>query len=146
MADYGCDMLNVPFPFFKAVYLCLSVCVYVCISMCVWVCALQFVMAAGGLPGTRATDCVTKVAISISCENLLDMDTFSKSDPLCVLLMNSSGPHWCEVSRFKDCSANVSTCCESKECLTDSMCKKVPDCETSVSVLDWPDRENQELP
>uniref|UniRef100_A0AAQ5XMM4 C2 domain-containing protein n=1 Tax=Amphiprion ocellaris TaxID=80972 RepID=A0AAQ5XMM4_AMPOC len=46
-----------------------------------------------------ATDCVTKVALSISCENLLDMDTFSKSDPLCVLLMNTSGPHWCEIGR-----------------------------------------------
>uniref|UniRef100_A0AAQ4PJ12 Copine-3 n=1 Tax=Gasterosteus aculeatus aculeatus TaxID=481459 RepID=A0AAQ4PJ12_GASAC len=45
------------------------------------------------------TDCVTKVALSVSCENLLDMDTFSKSDPLCVLLMNSSGPHWCEIGR-----------------------------------------------
>uniref|UniRef100_A0A3Q3WEB0 Copine-3 n=1 Tax=Mola mola TaxID=94237 RepID=A0A3Q3WEB0_MOLML len=46
-----------------------------------------------------ASDCVTKVALSISCENLLDMDAFSKSDPLCVLLMNSSGPHWCEIGR-----------------------------------------------
>uniref|UniRef100_A0A8C3ALX4 Copine-3 n=1 Tax=Cyclopterus lumpus TaxID=8103 RepID=A0A8C3ALX4_CYCLU len=44
-------------------------------------------------------DCMTKVALSVSCENLLDMDAFSKSDPLCVLLMNSSGPHWCEIGR-----------------------------------------------
>uniref|UniRef100_A0AAQ5ZUA5 C2 domain-containing protein n=1 Tax=Amphiprion ocellaris TaxID=80972 RepID=A0AAQ5ZUA5_AMPOC len=56
-------------------------------------------MAAVAAPGPRATDCVTKVALSISCENLLDMDTFSKSDPLCVLLMNTSGPHWCEIGR-----------------------------------------------
>ncbi|XP_073344243.1 copine-3-like isoform X2 [Pagrus major] len=56
-------------------------------------------MAAVGTAGPRATDCVTKVAISVSCANLLDMDAFSKSDPLCVLLMNSSGPHWCEIGR-----------------------------------------------
>lgn len=58
-------------------------------------------MAAVGSPGPKVPECVTKVALSISCENLLDMDAFSKSDPLCVLLMNSSGPHWCEVSVFK---------------------------------------------
>uniref|UniRef100_A0A674P3E7 Copine-3 n=1 Tax=Takifugu rubripes TaxID=31033 RepID=A0A674P3E7_TAKRU len=45
------------------------------------------------------TDCVTKVALSVSCQNLLDKDHFSKSDPLCVLLLNTSGPHWCEVGR-----------------------------------------------
>ncbi len=55
-------------------------------------------MATFGSTGLKATDCVTKVAVSISCENLLDMDAFSKSDPLCVLLMNSSGPYWSEVS------------------------------------------------
>ncbi|KAI3355082.1 hypothetical protein L3Q82_017957 [Scortum barcoo] len=59
----------------------------------------QAVMAAVGNVGSRLTDCVTKVALSISCDNLLDRDTFSKSDPLCVLLMNSSGPHWCEIGR-----------------------------------------------
>nr|XP_040023030.1 copine-3-like isoform X1 [Gasterosteus aculeatus aculeatus]XP_040023031.1 copine-3-like isoform X1 [Gasterosteus aculeatus aculeatus] len=56
-------------------------------------------MAAVASSGPKVTDCVTKVALSVSCENLLDMDTFSKSDPLCVLLMNSSGPHWCEIGR-----------------------------------------------
>nr|XP_046226533.1 copine-3-like isoform X2 [Scatophagus argus] len=63
-------------------------------------------MASVGTPGPRAPDCVTKVAVSISCENLLDMDAFSKSDPLCVLLMNTSGPHWCEIGRtekIKNC-------------------------------------------
>ncbi|XP_056868149.1 copine-3-like isoform X1 [Takifugu flavidus] len=49
--------------------------------------------------GPKPTDCVTKVALSVSCQNLLDKDHFSKSDPLCVLLMNTSGPHWCEVGR-----------------------------------------------
>ncbi|CAG5895592.1 unnamed protein product [Menidia menidia] len=56
-------------------------------------------MAASRAQGPGATDCVTKVALSISCENLLDMDTFSKSDPLCVLLMNPTGQHWCEIGR-----------------------------------------------
>uniref|UniRef100_A0AAX7SKU6 C2 domain-containing protein n=1 Tax=Astatotilapia calliptera TaxID=8154 RepID=A0AAX7SKU6_ASTCA len=44
-------------------------------------------------------NCVTKVSLSISCDHLLDMDAFSKSDPLCVLFMNSSGNHWFEVGR-----------------------------------------------
>lgn len=69
------------------------------VSPCLSVCVLQAVMASFGTQGPRATDMVTRVAVSISCENLLDMDAFSKSDPLCVLLMNSSGPHWCEVRR-----------------------------------------------
>ncbi|XP_056290365.1 copine-3-like isoform X2 [Pseudoliparis swirei] len=56
-------------------------------------------MAAGGTLGPKAPECMTKVALSVSCENLLDMDVLSKSDPLCVLLMNSSGPHWCEIGR-----------------------------------------------
>uniref|UniRef100_A0A3B5AA16 C2 domain-containing protein n=1 Tax=Stegastes partitus TaxID=144197 RepID=A0A3B5AA16_9TELE len=46
-----------------------------------------------------SNNCVTKVALTISCDNLLDMDAFSKSDPMCVLLMNTSGPHWCEIGR-----------------------------------------------
>ncbi|XP_031728182.1 copine-3-like isoform X2 [Anarrhichthys ocellatus] len=67
-------------------------------------------MAAGGPPGPRAPDCVTKVALSISCDNLLDMDAFSKSDPLCVLHMNSSGPHWCEIGRTE----NIQNCLNPK--------------------------------
>ncbi|XP_060778103.1 copine-3 isoform X2 [Neoarius graeffei] len=46
-----------------------------------------------------AAQCVTKVELAVSCENLLDMDVLSKSDPLCVLLMNASGNHWFEVAR-----------------------------------------------
>ncbi|XP_036376796.1 copine-3-like isoform X1 [Megalops cyprinoides] len=46
-----------------------------------------------------ATQCVTKVELTMSCENLLDMDVFSKSDPLCVLLMNTSGAQWYEIDR-----------------------------------------------
>ncbi|XP_028288405.1 copine-3-like isoform X2 [Parambassis ranga] len=49
--------------------------------------------------GLSPTDCMKKVALSISCENLLDMDTFSKSDPLCLVLMNTSGTHWSEIGR-----------------------------------------------
>ncbi|MEQ2178816.1 hypothetical protein GOODEAATRI_018105, partial [Goodea atripinnis] len=59
-------------------------------------------MASVGAPPSKATDCVTKVVLSISCDNLLDMDAFSKSDPMCVLRMNSSGPHWCEVKERTD--------------------------------------------
>uniref|UniRef100_A0AAX7TPW1 Copine-3 n=1 Tax=Astatotilapia calliptera TaxID=8154 RepID=A0AAX7TPW1_ASTCA len=40
-------------------------------------------MASGGAPLPTATQCATKVELSISCENLMDMDVFSKSDPLC---------------------------------------------------------------
>lgn len=41
--------------------------------------------------------CVVKVELTVSCENLLDKDVFSKSDPMCVLLMNTSGHQWAEV-------------------------------------------------
>ncbi|XP_043921215.1 copine-3-like [Protopterus annectens] len=53
-----------------------------------------------------ATQCVTKVQLCLSCENLLDKDVGSKSDPLCVLLMNASGTQWFEVDRterIKNC-------------------------------------------
>ncbi|KAK2858644.1 hypothetical protein Q5P01_003264 [Channa striata] len=56
-------------------------------------------MAAVGFPGSKATECVTKVELTISCDNLLDLDTFSKSDPLCVLSMCNSGSQWCEIGR-----------------------------------------------
>ncbi|KAJ8010401.1 hypothetical protein DPEC_G00074690 [Dallia pectoralis] len=46
-----------------------------------------------------ATQCVTKVELTVSCENLLDKDIGSKSDPLCVLHMNTSGAQWYEVGR-----------------------------------------------
>ncbi|KAM5156591.1 copine-3-like [Mantella aurantiaca] len=46
-----------------------------------------------------AAQCVTKVELSISCDNLMDKDVGSKSDPLCVLLMNTSGQQWFEVDR-----------------------------------------------
>uniref|UniRef100_A0A668AJL6 Copine 3 n=1 Tax=Myripristis murdjan TaxID=586833 RepID=A0A668AJL6_9TELE len=46
-----------------------------------------------------AAQCVTKVELTVSCENLLDKDIGSKSDPLCVLLMNSSESKWYELAR-----------------------------------------------
>uniref|UniRef100_A0A665VVH7 Copine-3 n=1 Tax=Echeneis naucrates TaxID=173247 RepID=A0A665VVH7_ECHNA len=46
-----------------------------------------------------AAQCVTKVELTVSCDNLLDRDIGSKSDPLCVLLMNSSDTQWFEVAR-----------------------------------------------
>lgn len=47
---------------------------------------------------TMAAQCVTKVELTVSCDNLLDKDIGSKSDPLCVLLMSSSDSQWYEVS------------------------------------------------
>lgn len=44
-----------------------------------------------------AAQCVTKVELNISCNNLLDFDVTSKSDPLCVLFLNTSGQQWYEV-------------------------------------------------
>lgn len=44
-----------------------------------------------------AAQCVTKVQLNISCDNLLDKDIGSKSDPLCVLFLNTSGQQWYEV-------------------------------------------------
>ncbi|MCI4374414.1 hypothetical protein PGIGA_G00005920 [Pangasianodon gigas] len=51
------------------------------------------------LLSSMATQCVTKVELTVSCENLLDMDVGSKSDPLCVLHMSTSGSQWFEVDR-----------------------------------------------
>lgn len=45
---------------------------------------------------------MTKVELTIACTNLLDKDVGSKSDPLCVLLQNTSGQQWYEVQY--DCS------------------------------------------
>jgi hypothetical protein len=40
--------------------------------------------------------CVTKVALHISCKGLLDKDSFSKSDPMCVVHIDEKG-NWREV-------------------------------------------------
>lgn len=47
-----------------------------------------------------AAQCVTKVELTVSCDNLMDKDIGSKSDPLCVLLMSSSDSKFYEVSRL----------------------------------------------
>ncbi|XP_057680005.1 copine-3 isoform X1 [Corythoichthys intestinalis] len=46
-----------------------------------------------------AAQCVTKVELTVSCDNLLDKDIGSKSDPLCVLLMSTSDSQWYELAR-----------------------------------------------
>ncbi|KAG8009345.1 Copine-3 [Nibea albiflora] len=46
-----------------------------------------------------ATHLASKVELTISCENLMDMDVFSKSDPLCALYINTSGTNWYEFGR-----------------------------------------------
>ncbi|XP_068160120.1 copine-3-like [Antennarius striatus] len=58
-------------------------------------------MASGGARGPvpGATHLATKVELTVSCENLMDMDIFSKSDPLCALYINTSGSHWYEFGR-----------------------------------------------
>ncbi|XP_012679621.1 copine-3 isoform X1 [Clupea harengus] len=48
---------------------------------------------------SMAGQCVAKVELTVSCDNLLDKDIASKSDPLCVLLMDASGSQWFEVGR-----------------------------------------------
>lgn len=57
----------------------------------------QAAMASGGPPVPKATHLTTKVELTISCENLMDMDILSKSDPLCALYINTSGSQWYEV-------------------------------------------------
>ncbi|XP_020372553.2 copine-1 isoform X2 [Rhincodon typus] len=53
--------------------------------------------------------CVTKVQLTISCENLMDKDVGSMSDPLCVLLQNAgAGDQWMELDRterVKNCQS-----------------------------------------
>lgn len=55
-------------------------------------------MAAAGTPRPGVPDCVTRVALSLSCQNLIDMDVLSKSDPQCVFYMSTPGTSWVEVS------------------------------------------------
>lgn len=47
-----------------------------------------------------AAQCVTKVELNVSCDNLLDKDVTSKSDPLCVLFLSTSGQQWYEVMLY----------------------------------------------
>ncbi|KAJ0059820.1 hypothetical protein NL108_013136 [Boleophthalmus pectinirostris] len=50
-------------------------------------------------PGPSPTHFATKVELTISCENLMDMDIFSKSDPLCALYLNTTDSNWYEYGR-----------------------------------------------
>ncbi|XP_057680738.1 copine-3-like [Corythoichthys intestinalis] len=54
--------------------------------------------ASGGVP-TGTSYWPSRVELTISCENLMDMDVFSKSDPLCALYINTSGSQWHELGR-----------------------------------------------
>ncbi|XP_072371456.1 copine-1 isoform X1 [Scyliorhinus torazame] len=53
--------------------------------------------------------CVTKVQLTVSCENLMDKDVGSMSDPLCVLLQNTGADdQWMELDRterVKNCQS-----------------------------------------
>ncbi|KAI1243491.1 hypothetical protein IHE44_0001116 [Lamprotornis superbus] len=60
---------------------------------------MLFSLLLRGPEADPCAQCVTKVELTISCTNLLDKDVGSKSDPLCVLLQNSSGQQWYEVDR-----------------------------------------------
>ncbi|KAM7169390.1 copine-9-like [Macrochelys suwanniensis] len=54
----------------------------------------------GALEPAPARVPATKLELSVSCRNLLDMDTFSKSDPVVVLFVQgSSGKEWREFGR-----------------------------------------------
>lgn len=54
----------------------------------------------GDFDPLNATIPATKVEITVSCRNLLDMDTFSKSDPICVLYTQGIGnKEWREFGR-----------------------------------------------
>ncbi|XP_020948182.1 copine-8 isoform X2 [Sus scrofa] len=54
----------------------------------------------GDLNQLSATIPATRVEVSVSCRNLLDRDTFSKSDPICVLYVQGVGnKEWREFGR-----------------------------------------------
>ncbi|TFJ98949.1 interferon-inducible GTPase 5-like [Platysternon megacephalum] len=54
----------------------------------------------GALEPAPASVPATKLELSVSCRNLLDMDTFSKSDPVVVLFIQGSGSkEWREFGR-----------------------------------------------
>lgn len=69
---------------------------YLC-CICLIILVQQAAMASGGAPVPGPSHWATKVELTISCENLMDMDIFSKSDPLCALYINTSGSNWYEV-------------------------------------------------
>ncbi|XP_032822313.1 copine-8-like isoform X1 [Petromyzon marinus] len=58
------------------------------------------VTSIGDFDPLQASAPATKVEVSVSCRNLLDMDTFSKSDPICVMYVQAVGSQeWREFGR-----------------------------------------------
>nr|XP_046234425.1 copine-8 isoform X2 [Scatophagus argus] len=56
--------------------------------------------STGDFDPLNASIPATKVEITVSCRNLLDRDTFSKSDPICVLYTQGMGnKEWREFGR-----------------------------------------------
>ncbi|XP_016107886.1 copine-8 [Sinocyclocheilus grahami] len=63
-------------------------------------CGFLNMATIGDFDPLSATIPATKVEITVSCRNLLDMDTFSKSDPICVLYTQGIGnKEWREFGR-----------------------------------------------
>ncbi|OCT84369.1 hypothetical protein XELAEV_180225222mg [Xenopus laevis] len=50
--------------------------------------------------------CVCRVELSVSCQNILDRDVASKSDPFCVLLHEVNGK-WSEIDRTETTVNNL---------------------------------------
>lgn len=64
-------------------------------------------MAEGGGPVPMAPqDACSKVELSISCNNLKDMDVFSKSDPV-VFLYEKRGREWAKLGRTEVIDNNL---------------------------------------
>ncbi|XP_077090056.1 copine-8 [Siphateles boraxobius] len=63
-------------------------------------CGFLNMATTGDFDPLNATIPATKVEITVSCRNLLDRDTFSKSDPICVLYTQAIGnKEWREFGR-----------------------------------------------
>ncbi|XP_026081149.1 copine-8 [Carassius auratus] len=63
-------------------------------------CGFLNMATTGDFDPLNATIPATKVEITVSCRNLLDRDTFSKSDPICVLYTQGIGnKEWREFGR-----------------------------------------------
>jgi hypothetical protein len=64
--------------------------------------------APGGAP-VAGDNCSALVRVFIECQNLIDKDTFSKSDPFCVVKMkNSNTPAFVELGRTEVAMNNLS--------------------------------------
>ncbi|XP_016343356.1 copine-8-like [Sinocyclocheilus anshuiensis] len=63
-------------------------------------CGFLNMATIGNFDPLSATIPATKIEITVSCRKLLDMDTFSKSDPICVLYIQGIGnKEWREFGR-----------------------------------------------